>query len=127
MTQIYEAHWTDTDRAVLTHLDMGKGCVIVDIIKNHRISRFPKGSALIWNLYIYDGGRGRGIGRSLLERAEAYCREKGVEYAYLEWDARDTPRWVRDWYERLGYELKALNMRDSHRTYCKPLAEAEHS
>jgi len=58
---------------------------------------------VLWFLYIEPAWRRRGVGRALLERAEAYGREAGATHVWLETSNVNVPG-VRA-YERLGYSL----------------------
>jgi ribosomal protein S18 acetylase RimI-like enzyme len=62
---------------------------------------------LLWFLYIAPGWRRRGVGRALLERAEAYGRERGASHVWLETSNVNVPG-VRA-YERLGYALAGVD------------------
>jgi ribosomal protein S18 acetylase RimI-like enzyme len=58
---------------------------------------------VLWFLYIDRTARRRGLGRALLERAEAYGRAVGASHVWLETSNVNMPG-VRA-YERLGYSL----------------------
>src|SRR3954469_10801880 len=57
----------------------------------------------LWFLYINPAYRRRGVGRSLLERAEAHGREIGASHVWLETSNVNVPGVTA--YNRLGYEL----------------------
>jgi GNAT superfamily N-acetyltransferase len=56
----------------------------------------------IGGLVIGEGHRSRGVGQALLERAEAWARERGV--SVLQVRSRVTRERAHVFYERLGYE-----------------------
>ncbi|HWO24745.1 MAG TPA: GNAT family N-acetyltransferase [Kofleriaceae bacterium] len=58
---------------------------------------------VLWFLYIAPAWRRRGVGRALLERAEAHGRELGATHVWLETSNVNVPG-IRA-YERLGYTL----------------------
>ena len=58
---------------------------------------------VLWFLYISPEWRRRGIGRGLLERAEAHGREVGATHVWLETSSANVPGVAA--YERLGYTL----------------------
>lgn len=58
---------------------------------------------VLWFLYISPAYRRRGIGRALLERAEAYGRQAGATHVWLETSNVNVPGVAA--YERLGYAL----------------------
>lgn len=95
-------HWDENDR-ILFLLD-DKSCVELDIYKEERTfgSRHT-GRCCLHNLWVDPRERRRGLARMLMETAEAYAKERGVEDILLEWCEDDTPRAIRDWYERRGY------------------------
>ena len=64
----------------------------------------------ICNLSVDHHLRGKGHGRKLLQQAEKIAWAKGFEDVYLEWDSRDTPKWVLNWYLRNGYEEVKRNI-----------------
>jgi GNAT superfamily N-acetyltransferase len=63
----------------------------------HRISAWLEVS-VIW---VEEGARGQGLGRQLMERAEALAREQGCAFARLATSDFQAP----DFYEKLGYSL----------------------
>jgi len=58
---------------------------------------------VLWFLYISPAYRRRGVGRALLERAEAYGRQAGATHVWLETSNVNVPGVAA--YERLGYTL----------------------
>lgn len=102
-----DLHWYGVQRGVLVAMDDERvpiGIVFIDVpTLRYTRNRYKKGQALIWNLWAYK--RGSSVGTKLLEAAEGYARDLECKTAYLEWDRRDTPQWVLDWYIRKGYEM----------------------
>jgi ribosomal protein S18 acetylase RimI-like enzyme len=64
--------------------------------------------ALVDELYVREGWRGRGIGARALELAAAACRELGVAAVRLEVDTWNTRAMAL--YRRLGFELQERYM-----------------
>jgi len=58
---------------------------------------------VLWFLYIAPAWRRRGVGRALLERAEAYGREVGATHVWLETSSVNVPGIAA--YARLGYAV----------------------
>ena len=101
--------WGDFDRILITN-EQHHGSVQVDIPtvdKDKWMERY-QADALIYALWVDEPHRGHEVGLHLLEAAEEQARKHGAKTVALEWDRRDTPEWVLDWYERLGYEEKAF-------------------
>ncbi len=63
------------------------------------------GTALIWALWVDEPYRRRGIAARLLDRAEELARSEGHEAVYLDWDGRDTPVAILEYYKRRGYTV----------------------
>ncbi len=57
---------------------------------------------LYW-IAVDDARRGQGVGRLLLERAEAHMRELGGRYVYSETSSRELYRPTREFYLNQGY------------------------
>jgi len=66
-------------------------------------------------LAVADGAQGRGVGRALLDAAEAWARRRGDPFITLNVFAQNTR--ARTVYERLGYGPETLR-------YVKPLEDA---
>ncbi|MBQ8713067.1 MAG: GNAT family N-acetyltransferase [Prevotella sp.] len=68
-----------------------------------------KGRAYIWNLSVGEQHRGKGYGRALLSDAYDVAMLAGCREVELEWDRRDFPQWVFDWYQREGYDEREFS------------------
>ena len=73
------------------------GSVMLDVITGGR-------TPLIWDLWVSQPSRRSGLATKLLDKAEEIAASLGFAEVKLEWDKRDTPQWVYDWYVRRGYE-----------------------
>ena len=102
-THAYKAEWTDCDNYVLTLFESGLtapvGTLTLQVFKTEH-----KGDAYLWNFHVLPICRGKGYGRKLLDRALKIARENHCRRAVLDWDGRDTPLWVYDWYTRRGFD-----------------------
>lgn len=67
--------------------------------------------AFIYSLWVEPAHRRHGVAASLLKRMEEEIAGRGYEEVVLEWDERDTPASILEWYHRLGYEDKAFDSR----------------
>ena len=79
-----------------------QGSVMLDIVKPNTIRRDY--TALIWGLWVTEEARQFGLATELLSKAEEIAASLGHKEVALEWNIRDSPRWVFHWYERRGYE-----------------------
>lgn len=75
--------------------------------------------ALLDELYVAPGERGRGIGTRLLHAAEAACRERGVKLLEINVDGEDTD--ARRFYERHGYSNREPGQSDPELYYHRDL------
>lgn len=103
MTIIHQ-HWCQERRALIIdteNLSMVQVSVPDSDSDDNRIE--GKADALIYALWVDEFARRRGVGRKLLEMAEREARRMGCKTVCLEWDYRETPEWVRRWYNRMGY------------------------
>ncbi|MFS0785376.1 GNAT family N-acetyltransferase [Shouchella sp. 1P09AA] len=57
---------------------------------------------MIWHMAVHPDFRRLGVGRSLLDAAEKYCRGRENKVSYLEAWTRDDD-WVNKWYARTGF------------------------
>lgn len=65
--------------------------------------------ALVYSLWVGERHRGRGVAKLLMETAERELKRCGIATVAISWDGRDSPQWVLQWYERLGYVEKAFD------------------
>lgn len=68
-----------------------------------------KADALIYALWVDEPYRKQGVARKLLETAEREAKKMGCKTVCLEWDWRETPEWVRRWYNRMGYSGQRMS------------------
>lgn len=54
----------------------------------------------IWNLYVDEETRGKGLATYLLDTAISFCYGNG---ALLEYESKESPQWVYEWYKRKGF------------------------
>jgi GNAT superfamily N-acetyltransferase len=64
--------------------------------------------AWLFSLWVDEDSRKSGLGKQLRELAEQIAHERGCKTVCLEWSSREAPYWVREWYERNGYKIKAF-------------------
>ena len=100
----YRTEWTDTDNVVISLYRKGDpiqiGIVEVTVFKTGE----RNGEAYIWNLHVTKDHRGHGYGRALLSDAYDVAMLAGCTRMTLEWDLRDSPKWIFDWYIREGFD-----------------------
>ena len=110
-TRHYTTEWADCDNIVIMIYDEGDpvhiacGIIEVSCFKTGK----HKGEALIWNLEVRDVRRGKGYARMLLRDAIDVAEEHDCHTAVLEWDLRDSPQWVLQWYVREGFDEKEFS------------------
>lgn len=85
-----------------------EGTISIEIYK--RAQGYFKIQAYIYNLWVKDEHRKKGIASMLLAKAEDIAREKGFKEAHLKWGGADSKDWVLDWYLRLGYKEYSVTM-----------------
>lgn len=78
-----------------------QGSVMLDIVKPNAIRRDY--TALIWGLWVTEEARQFGLATDLISKAEEIAASLGHKEVALEWNRRDTPQWVLQWYNRRGY------------------------
>lgn len=104
----YITEWADCNNVVIalyeaTNKEIQIGIVEVKLFK---LGSKRTGEAYIWNLYLNTDKRGVGYGRVLLKAALDLAKTHGCHTAILEWDRRDSPQWVFDWYCRQCFDEK---------------------
>lgn len=108
---IQHQHWEDSTRILIT--DEQHHGSIQAFIPNRTEDKPLNGEAdaLIYSLWVGERHRGRGVAKFLMEAAERELKNCGIKTVAISWDGRDSPQWVLQWYERLGYEGKAFDYR----------------
>ena len=100
----YETDWPDSANIVLMLHPLGDPLQTVGIIEAHcRKMGERQGEAYLWNLYVESQHRRHGCAHLLLQTAEQEARRHQCHTATLEWELRESPRWVLDFYTRQGY------------------------
>lgn len=105
-TRHFTTEWADTKNVVVSLYEADDPQVQIGIIEV-RIFRGEstyKGEAYIWNLWVNEGHRRKGYGRALLSDALDLAMLNGCRAVTLEWDQRNSPQWVFDWYIRQGFD-----------------------
>jgi GNAT superfamily N-acetyltransferase len=67
-----------------------------------------EGEALVWNLYVNEDHRRKGLARKLMDEAHKTAKHLGAKVTALEWSLKESPYWVIEWYTRLGYDEKEI-------------------
>lgn len=100
----YYHKWPNTERSIITD-DNTLSAVALDVYRNEDVDDIIKaGDGFIWGLFVEEPHRGQGIGRALLQRAETIAKDSGCKRVFLDWSCKESSEWVRQWYERSGYE-----------------------
>lgn len=101
-------HWEDSIRILVTD-EQHQGSIQAFI--PYRAEDRPldgEADALIYSLWVDERYRGHEVAKHLMEAVESELKRCGVANVAISWDGRDSPEWVLQWYERLGYEERAL-------------------
>jgi GNAT superfamily N-acetyltransferase len=72
------------------------------------------GTAWIWDLWTDPTDRKQGMASMILHNLEAIAKREGHQSVFIEWELKNSERWVLDWYFRRGYEEREF---DTHGTY----------
>ncbi len=108
-TETYITEWKDKDNVIISlwHLNERDDTEQVGVVElavyNHGEH---EGEALVWNLYVDEGHRRKGLARQLMDEARKLAKHLGAHTCALEWSIEESPQWVFDWYTRLGYDVK---------------------
>lgn len=108
-TETYITEWKDKDNVIISMWHQNGlndaeqvGVVELAVYKNGE----HKDEALVWNLYVDEQHRRKGLARKLMDEAHKTAKHLGVKVTALEWSLKDSPYWVIEWYCRLGYDEK---------------------
>jgi len=111
MTQIQRQKWHDYTRYVI--FDTSGGSVQLELYPE--IQKFG-GTAFIYALWVDKSCRRRGMAKRLLDRAEGIAKQEGHEAVMLEWELKDTPIEILEWYKRRGY---VISVSSGHGNYAR--------
>lgn len=106
---VQHQYWCGEQRILIVD-ELHHGTVLVSIpdesltAKENRIK--DTADVIIYALWVDEPYRKKGVAGLLIEAAEREAMKAGCRTVCLEWDRREAPQWVLDWYERLGYEEK---------------------
>ena len=109
--ETYITEWKDKDNVIISvRKDEGDtseqvGVVELAVYKHGE----HKGEALVWNLYINEDYRRKGLARRLMDEAHKTAKHLGAKTCVLEWSLDESPRWAAWWYARLGYDEKEFS------------------
>lgn len=101
--RVYRQDWHFCTRFILTNAG---GSVQLDLCKS--IDTRVQCDTLLWALWIDQAYRRKGYATALMNKAEELARKYNRKQIALEWDKRDTPCEIIEWYERRGYQKRAF-------------------
>ena len=111
-TETYITQWKEKDNVIISLWNLNEcddveqvGVVELAVYKNGG----HEGEALVWNLYIDEAHRRKGLARRLMDEARNTAKHLGAKTCVLEWSLTESPRWVAWWYARLGYDEKEFS------------------
>jgi len=82
----------------------GEGKIQVDLLSRDD-TKFGR-TAVIWDLYVSEEHRRKGIARQLMQHAIQRAKDFGFATATLEWNLVDSKREIAWWYTSLGFDEK---------------------
>lgn len=91
----HKQEWATLTRYIISCTE---GTITLEIYPTDEVHMF------ICNLSVEPEYRRQGVTTELLRRAEEIAKEYRYYNVYLDWDERDTERFVYDWYLRNGYK-----------------------
>ena len=110
MIQVQE--WLGCRRLLIVPDEEKSASVQLDIFSDDEMGKSYKekykADALVFSLWVGKEERRAGWGSILMKAVELYALVFGCNTIALKYDSREAPEWVRQWYERLGYEEKVF-------------------
>ena len=107
-TETYITEWKDKDNVIISlrndENDVSEQVGVVELAVYKHGEH--EGEALVWNLYVDEGHRRKGLAQKLMDEARKMAKHLGAKTCVLEWSLEESPHWVFDWYTRLGYDEK---------------------
>lgn len=108
MIQVQE--WLGCRRLLIVPDEEKSASVQLDIFGDDEIGKFYKekyrADALVSSLWVGKEERRAGWGLRMMNAVELHALVFGCNTIALVYGSREAPEWVRQWYERLGYEEK---------------------
>ena len=108
----YITHWKDKYNVIINVLTFSLEPIKLEQVGVVELGYYKngehEGEALVWNLYVNEEHRHKGIARWLMAKAHEIAKELGAKTTALEWSLEESPFWVFDWYCRLGYDEKEI-------------------
>lgn len=112
-TETYITEWEDKDNVIIsmwhcedtTNDPIQVGVVELAVYKNGE----HQDEALVWNLYVDEPHRRKGLAQRLLTEAHKTAKHLGAKTVVLEWSLKESPYWVIEWYTRQGYDEKEFS------------------
>ena len=107
-TEMYITEWKDRDNVIISLWNDEHGAseqvgvVELEVYKHGE----HEGEAFVWNLYVDEPHRRKGLARKLMDEAHKTAKHLGAKVTALEWSLKESPYWVIEWYTRLGYDEK---------------------
>jgi ribosomal protein S18 acetylase RimI-like enzyme len=102
--------WNDKDIVIAMEKD---GFAAGQMMLYKEVQNFG-GTAWIWDLWTDPVDRNKGMASMVLHNLEAIAKRDGHKSVFLEWELKNSERWVLEWYERRGYEVKEFDGRGSY-------------
>ena len=106
--ETYITEWKDKDNVIISVRkydgDTSEQVGVVELAVHKQGEH--EGEALVWNLYVDEPHRRKGLARRLMDEARKTAKHLGAHTCVLEWSLIESPNWVFDWYCRLGYDEK---------------------
>lgn len=112
-TETYITEWKDKDNVIISlwhcedfdnDIPEQVGVVELAVYKHGE----HEGEALVWDLYVDEDHRRKGLARQLMDEAHKTAKHLGAKVTALEWSLEESPYWVIEWYTRLGYDEKEI-------------------
>ena len=107
-TETYITQWKDKDNVIISlwndEKDVSEQVGVVELAVYQHGEH--EGEALVWNLYVDEDHRCKGLARRLMDEAHKTAKNLGAKVTALEWSLNESPYWVFDWYTHLGYDEK---------------------
>jgi GNAT superfamily N-acetyltransferase len=111
-TNTYTAPFKNKDNVIICLLYLNERDDIPSMVGAVELAVYKRGEhegeALVWNLYVDEDHRRKGLARKLMDEAHRTAKDLGAKVTALEWSLKESPYWVFEWYTRLGYDEKEI-------------------